>query len=197
MAEFWAEWGMLAYAVAAAWAFCEGETFVLFAAAAGAATGLIDPWLLILSVWGGSFAGDQLWFALGRRYGPRALRRVLYAERRLASAGALLERHGALFVLSFRFVYGVRNVAAAACGVAGWAVCASRCSTSPPPGCGRRASWRWAGTPWSGSARRRSCTSSARSASRRWPPSPSAPGRDGSARWQRPLRADRGRGRVR
>jgi membrane protein DedA with SNARE-associated domain len=119
MAEFWAEWGALAYAAAAAWAFCEGETFVLFAAAAGAATGLIDPWLLILSVWGGSFAGDQLWFALGRRYGPRALRRVPAAERRLASAAALLERHGALFVLTFRFVYGVRNVAAAACGVAG------------------------------------------------------------------------------
>ena len=119
MAEFWAEWGALAYAAAAAWAFCEGETFVLFAAAAGAATGLIDPWLLILCVWGGSFAGDQLWFALGRRYGPRALRRVPSAERRLAAAAALLDRHGALFVLSFRFVYGVRNVAAATCGIAG------------------------------------------------------------------------------
>ncbi len=118
MAEFWAEWGMLAYGAAAAWAFFEGETFVLLAAAAGAATGAIDPWLLILAVWGGSFAGDQLWFALGRRYGPRALRRIPAAERRLASASALLERHGTLFVLSFRFVYGVRNVAAAACGIA-------------------------------------------------------------------------------
>ena len=119
MAEFWAEWGLFAYAAAAAWAFCEGETFVLFAAAAGAATGLIDPWVLMLSVWGGSFAGDQLWFALGRRYGARALRRVPAAERRLAAAAALLERHGALFVLSFRFVYRLRNVAAAACGIAG------------------------------------------------------------------------------
>ena len=119
MAEFWAEWGLLAYAAAAAWAFFEGETFVLFAAAAGAATGLIDPWLLALAVWGGSFAGDQLWFALGRRYGPRALRRIPAAERRLAVASGLLDRYGAAFVLGFRFVYGVRNVAAAACGIAG------------------------------------------------------------------------------
>jgi membrane protein DedA with SNARE-associated domain len=119
MAEFWAEWGMLAYAAAAAWAFCEGETFVLLAAAAGAATGLIDPGLLILSVWLGSFAGDQLWFALGRRCGPRALRRFPAAERRLAAASRFLDRHGAAFVLAFRFCYGVRNVAAAACGIAG------------------------------------------------------------------------------
>jgi len=72
MAEFWAEWGMLTYVVAAAWAFFEGETFVLFAGAAGAVTGLIDPLLLILAFWLGSFAGDQLWFTLGRRYGAHA-----------------------------------------------------------------------------------------------------------------------------
>ena len=98
MAEFWSEWGTLAYAAAAAWAFFEGETFVLFAAAAGNATGLIDPWLLILSVWGGSFAGDQLWFALGRRYGPAALRRFPGAERRVAVATGFLDRYGAAFL---------------------------------------------------------------------------------------------------
>jgi membrane protein DedA with SNARE-associated domain len=119
MAEFWAEWGWLAYVAAAAWAFLEGETFVLLAAAAGEATGFIDPKILTISVWIGSFAGDQTWFALGRRYGVRALRRVPGAEAKLAMASTLLERHGALFVLGFRFVYGVRNVAAAACGAAG------------------------------------------------------------------------------
>ncbi len=119
MAEFWAEWGNLAYAAAALWAFFEGETFVLVAAAAGAATGLIDPWVLMGAVWLGSFAGDQTWFTLGRRLGPGALRRIPGAERRVAQASALLERHGTLFVLSFRFLYGVRNVASAACGIAG------------------------------------------------------------------------------
>lgn len=119
MAEFWAEWGSLAYLAAAIWAFFEGETFVLIAAAAGKATGLIDPWWLMLSVWAGSFLGDQLWFTLGRRYGTRLVRRIPGGERRMASATRMLERHGVVFVLTFRFLYGVRNVASAACGMAG------------------------------------------------------------------------------
>jgi membrane protein DedA with SNARE-associated domain len=119
VAEFWADWGGLAYLAAAAWAFFEGETFVILAAAAGQATGLINPWLLILSVWLGSFLGDQLWFTLGRRYGVRAVKRIPAAEKRLGTAMRFLERYGTLFVLSFRFVYGVRNVASAACGIAG------------------------------------------------------------------------------
>jgi membrane protein DedA with SNARE-associated domain len=120
LAEFWAEWGLLAYGAAALWAFFEGETFVLVAAAAGAATGLIDPWILMGCVWIGSFAGDQTWFTLGRRFGPSALRRIPGAERRVAQASRLLERHGTLFVLSFRFLYGIRNVASAAIGMTGF-----------------------------------------------------------------------------
>lgn len=110
---------MLAYAGAAAWAFFEGETFVLLAAAAGHATGLVNPWLLMGAVWIGSFAGDQVWFSLGRRYGSRAVRRFPAAEKRLAAAIGFVEHNGDLFVLSFRFVYGIRNVASAACGIAG------------------------------------------------------------------------------
>ncbi|MFC0410481.1 DedA family protein [Roseomonas elaeocarpi] len=119
MAEFWAEWGALAYAAAACWAFFEGETFVLLAAAAGRATGVIDPWILMFSVWGGSFLGDQLWFTLGRRYGARAVRKIPGAQKRMDTAMRFLDRYGATFVLCFRFAYGIRNVAAAACGVAG------------------------------------------------------------------------------
>lgn len=119
MAEFWEEWGALAYAAAALWAFFEGETFVLAAAAIGAATGLIDPWLLMVCVWGGSFAGDQTWFMLGRRYGPALLQRFPKARPRVEAATGLLDRYGTLFVLSFRFLYGIRNVAAAVCGLTG------------------------------------------------------------------------------
>lgn len=119
MAEFWADWGALAYLAAAAWAFFEGETFVILASAAGHATGLINPWILMVSVWLGSFLGDQLWFTLGQRYGMRAVRKIPGAEKRMATALRFLDRYGTLFVLSFRFVYGVRNVASAACGIAG------------------------------------------------------------------------------
>lgn len=119
MEAIWAEWGLLAYGAAALWAFFEGETFVLVAAALGATTGLVDPWILMVSVWLGSFAGDQTWFTLGRRYGPAALRRFPKCEAQAERARRLLERHGALFVLTFRFLYGIRNVASAACGIAG------------------------------------------------------------------------------
>lgn len=119
MAEFWAEWGDLAYVIAALWAFFEGETFVLFAAAAGRATGVIDPWILFISVWLGSFLGDQLWFTLGRKLGSRALARWPKAEARVAKALSLVDRYGTWFVLSFRFLYGVRNVASVACGMSG------------------------------------------------------------------------------
>jgi len=119
LAEFWAEWGMLAYGAAALWAFFEGETFVLIAAALGAATGAVDPWILMIAVWLGSYAGDQTWFTLGRKCGPAALRRFPSAQHRVAKCSELLERYGALFVLTFRFLYGIRNVASAACGIAG------------------------------------------------------------------------------
>lgn len=119
MAEFWADWGLLGYAGAAGWAFFEGETFVLLAAAAGKATSLIDPWALMMCVWLGSFVGDQVWFTLGRHYGARTVRRIPGADRRLTQALGFLDRFGVMFVLTFRFVYGVRNVASAACGIAG------------------------------------------------------------------------------
>jgi membrane protein DedA with SNARE-associated domain len=119
VAEFWAEWGSMAYGGAAMWAFFEGETFVLLAAAAAHTTGVIDPWILMVSVWLGSFAGDQAWFALGRRYGTRVVGRFPGAQRRLQAAGGFVERYGDLFVLTFRFAYGIRNVGSAACAMAG------------------------------------------------------------------------------
>lgn len=119
LADIWAGWGAYAYLAAALWAFFEGETFVLAAAALGAATGAVNPLLLMGCAWIGAFLGDQTWFYLGRRYGKGALRRVPGVDARIATARALLERHGTLFVLSFRFLYGVRNVAAAVCGLAG------------------------------------------------------------------------------
>ncbi len=119
MAEIWEEWGNLAYLGVFLWAFLEGETFVIAAAAVGAATGIIDPLLLMIAAWTGSFAGDQCWFLLGKHFGPRVLARMPKAKAQFAKAAALLHRYGAYFVLSFRFLYGIRNVAAAACGMAG------------------------------------------------------------------------------
>jgi membrane protein DedA with SNARE-associated domain len=120
LAEFWAEWGAFAYLGAAVWSFFEGETFVLAAAAIGATVGLVDPWILLGSVWIGSYLGDQTWFYLGRRYGPSILRRFPNSRPRVESANRLLAQYGTLFVLTFRFLYGIRNVASVVCGLAGF-----------------------------------------------------------------------------
>jgi membrane protein DedA with SNARE-associated domain len=119
VAQFWAEWGYLAYVLAFVWSFLEGETFVLVAAAAGHAFGVVDPWILMFTVWAGSFLGDQCYFFLGRRYGLRVVSRIPGAERRVNRALEFIERFGAAFILSFRFAYGIRNVASVACGMTG------------------------------------------------------------------------------
>lgn len=117
LAEIWSNWGHLAYVAAFVWSFFEGETFVLLAAALGHATGLVDPWILMFTVWFGSFLGDQCWFLLGRRYGVRVVRRIPGAESKVNTALQFVERFGAAFILSFRFAYGIRNVASVACGM--------------------------------------------------------------------------------
>ena len=64
--------GACFYAIAFIWTFLEGETIILFAGFA-AAQGLIDPWILMGAAWMGSFAGDQCYFWVGRRYGVQLL----------------------------------------------------------------------------------------------------------------------------
>jgi membrane protein DedA with SNARE-associated domain len=97
-------------------AFFEGETFVLFGGLA-AAQGMLDPLALFLTVTIGSFCGDQCWFQLGRRFGPALLRRFARWRPRVVAPLAWLERYDAWFILSFRFVYGIRNISSFAIGL--------------------------------------------------------------------------------
>lgn len=109
------EWGDAFYPLAFFWAFFEGETFVIFGGMA-AHLGVLDLRLLIVTVWLGSFCGDQLWFWLGRRWGNKALARFPAAQPRAEKVLAWLERYGVGFILVFRFLYGVRNIASVAVG---------------------------------------------------------------------------------
>lgn len=109
------QWGDWFYPLAFVWAFFEGETFVIFGGM-GAHLGILDLRILIVTVWLGSFCGDQLWFGLGRRWGNRVLDRFPSAKPRTERVLAGLERHGVWFILSFRFLYGIRNIASVAIG---------------------------------------------------------------------------------
>jgi membrane protein DedA with SNARE-associated domain len=111
-----AERGAWFYLVAFVWTFLEGETIVLFAGFA-AAQGLLDPFLLLLATGLGSFAGDQTYFWIGRHFGPDLLNRFPRWRNGVEVALQWLERYDAGFILSFRFIYGVRNFSSFAMGL--------------------------------------------------------------------------------
>jgi len=111
-----ADYGIYFYIIAFVWTFLEGETVVLFAGFA-AAQGLLDPWLLLVVAWIGSFSGDQSYFWLGRKYGVRLLRRFPRWRAGVDAALSWLERYDSWFILSFRFIYGVRNFSSFALGL--------------------------------------------------------------------------------
>jgi membrane protein DedA with SNARE-associated domain len=106
------------YLIIFIWTFLEGETVVLFAGFA-AAQGLLDPWVLLIAAWFGSFSGDQCYFWLGRRYGVRLLNRFPRWRPGVDTALSWLARYDAGFILSFRFIYGVRNFSSFALGLSG------------------------------------------------------------------------------
>lgn len=108
--------GNLFYLLTFMWTAVEGETFVIFAGIA-AHRGLLDPVLLALCAWAGSFCGDQVYFFLGRRFGIRLMKRFPRWEPGVNRALGLLKRHDAWFILSFRFIYGVRNFSSFAMGM--------------------------------------------------------------------------------
>ena len=104
------------YLLTIVWTFLEGETFVLLAAAV-AASGTIDPYKLGAAAWCGSYLGDQCWFFVGRKAGPFLLRKFPDWKHGIDMVHRWLERWDVLFILTFRFIYGIRNFSSAAMGL--------------------------------------------------------------------------------
>jgi membrane protein DedA with SNARE-associated domain len=104
------------YLITIAWTFFEGETFVLLAGAV-CANGLIDPFKLTACAWIGSYMGDQCWFFLGRKCGPLLLRRFPDWQHGIDMVHRWLERWDTIFILTFRFIYGIRNFSSVAIGL--------------------------------------------------------------------------------
>jgi membrane protein DedA with SNARE-associated domain len=92
----------------------EGETSVI-AGGVLAHRGLLSLWVAGVAATG-SFVADQLFFAAGRHF--RDHPRVRKMEQRPAFAKALvmLEHHPVLFIIGFRFLYGLRTISPMAVG---------------------------------------------------------------------------------
>lgn len=104
------------YVITFIWTFLEGETFVIFAGAA-ASQNLLNQYWLVAAAWLGSFAGDQLYFWIGRRYGHRLMKRFPKLQGGVNVALDMLHKYHVGFILSFRFIYGVRNFSSLAMGM--------------------------------------------------------------------------------
>lgn len=89
--------------------FLEGETILVMAGFAAHGGYLELPWVVGVAAAGGTL-GDQLYFYLGRRYGPQILARFPRLQPRAAKVAALLQRHHLPLILSIRFLYGLRTV---------------------------------------------------------------------------------------
>lgn len=115
------EYRDLFYVITFVWTFLEGETFVIFAGAA-ASQGMLNQYILIAAAWLGSFCGDQLYFWIGRKYGHRLLKRFPRLQGGVNVALGMLHKYHIGFILSFRFIYGVRNFSSLAMGMSpiGW-----------------------------------------------------------------------------
>lgn len=86
----------------------EGET-VLVAAGALAHRGDLSLPLVMLAAFASSVFGDQLWFHVGARYGTARLARHARLRARADVAERWLAEYGTLFVVGFRFLYGLRT----------------------------------------------------------------------------------------
>jgi membrane protein DedA with SNARE-associated domain len=118
IAQIAADYGDYIYPFIFALTFLEGETPVIFAGVL-AHQGLLDWWLLFFCAWIGSFSGDQFYFWVGRRWGKDLLFRFPRWRPSAEAALDMLRRYNTWFILSFRFIYGVRNFASFAMGMAG------------------------------------------------------------------------------
>jgi membrane protein DedA with SNARE-associated domain len=112
------EYGAYIYALIFIWTFFEGETFVIFCGFA-ASQDILSWTAVFLCAWLGSFFGDQLYFWIGRRWGTRLLNHMPRWRPGVELALDFLRRYNTTFILSFRFIYGVRNFASFAMGMSG------------------------------------------------------------------------------
>ena len=108
----------LTYPVIMLWTLFEGETIVIICGAAANDLHIVVE-LLAAFAFAGSFLGDQFYYYIGRKYGSPLLIRWPTLGKKIDWAFHLVKDHPTLFILSFRFIYGIRNIAPFVIGIAG------------------------------------------------------------------------------
>lgn len=95
----------------------EGES-VLIAAGFLAHQGVMNPFAVFLAAFAGSVTGDQILFYVGRHFAGSRLVQRQVARPLFAKVLERIHQNEVLFILSFRFIYGVRTISPIALGIA-------------------------------------------------------------------------------
>ena len=94
-------------------AMIEGESIILTASALAASQVLSIWWVMILT-FSGTLLADQMIYLLGRRYGQSAInylcRKVPSWQVQIDRGLDFLKRNETKYILSFRFIYGIRII---------------------------------------------------------------------------------------
>ncbi|MDI1447624.1 DedA family protein [Polyangium sp. 6x1] len=90
--------------------FFEGETVAILGGFAAHQRHL-RYLFVVLTAFVGAVLGDQVAYFCGKRFGPSFVNRRPKLVTHIGRATSLLERHPVLFILGYRFIYGLRNVA--------------------------------------------------------------------------------------
>jgi membrane protein DedA with SNARE-associated domain len=106
------------YAAVFAGAMAEGESMVLLGGYA-AHRGYLELLGVIATAFVAAVLGDQIYFHLGRRYGPRLLARRPRLNEKVNAAVQVVGRHGTWIVLVMRFMWGLRIALPIAIGMSG------------------------------------------------------------------------------
>ncbi len=79
--------------------------------------GVLDIGFVVVACFAGTVMGDELRFAIGRRWGASLLRRFPRIQPRLRLALHLLDRHRYWYIFGYRYAKGVRTVGALPLGM--------------------------------------------------------------------------------
>ncbi|MGB0935638.1 MAG: DedA family protein [Alphaproteobacteria bacterium] len=109
----------IVYTIVFLWSIIEGETFILLGGALAYKYDEISLAILMLLAFLGSCTADQTLFFVGRRYGPSMIERYEFMKKASKKVFYHLHRHSTLFIISFRFIYGVRTAAPLTIGASG------------------------------------------------------------------------------
>jgi membrane protein DedA with SNARE-associated domain len=110
------QYGALIYALLFAYCAVKSGALPLFAGYAAKA-GALDPISVFFAVLAGAYLGDEARFALARRYGAALIGRRRRLKHALEVAVRLLNRHGAFYILAYRYPKGLRTIGALPVGL--------------------------------------------------------------------------------